>query len=408
MNFLQTLNEAWKSLYSNRMRSILTTLGIVIGVAAVIAMLAIGTGAQDTILNQISGIGTNLLFVFEGNEQDNSITVSPLTLQDANAISEVLAAPHVELVAPVIQGNGTVKYGGETKTTQIFGITPEFQEVRNYELIEGEFISEENVNGRASVALIGVDVAEKLFGQSEYLTGESITINGQPFRIIGVLAPKGGGQFGSQDDVILVPLTTARSRLLSREQGKVDIIYLKAISADSVPEATSEVQEILRKRHHTDLGEDDFTIYTQQDFLTLASSITNIFKIFLSGIASISLLVGGIGIMNIMLVSVTERTKEIGLRKAIGAKKRDILIQFLTESSLLSLFGGILGIILGWIISFLIGSLATSQGVAFNPQIDLGAILLATAFSTAVGLFFGIYPANKAANLEPVEALRHE
>ena len=408
MNFLQTINEAWKSLNSNRMRSILTTLGIVIGVAAVIAMLAIGTGAQDTILNQIGGIGTNLLFVFEGNEQDDSITVSPLTIQDANAIGEVLAAPHVDLVAPVIQGSSTVKYGGESKSTQIFGVTSEYQEVRNYELTEGEFISEENVNGRASVALIGVDVAEKLFGQNENLTGETISIDGQPFRIIGVLAPKGGGQFGSQDDVVLVPITTARSRILKRDQGNVDIIFIKAISADSVPEATSEVQEILRKRHRTDLGEDDFTIYTQQDFLTLASSITNIFKIFLSGIAGISLLVGGIGIMNIMLVSVTERTKEIGLRKAIGAKKQDILIQFLTESSLLSMLGGILGIIFGWIISSLVGYIAASQGVVFTPQIDLGAILLATLFSTAVGLFFGIYPANKASNLEPVEALRHE
>ncbi|MHB8807246.1 MAG: ABC transporter permease [Anaerolineaceae bacterium] len=408
MNFLQTVNEAWNSLYSNKMRSILTTLGIVIGVAAVIAMIAIGTGAQDTILNQISGVGTNLLFVFEGNEEEPSITVSPLTMQDANAIGDAFAAPHVELVAPVIQGSGDIKFSGETKSTQIFGVTPNFQAVRNYELTEGEFISDENVNGRASVVLIGADVAEQLFGQSENLIGETVTIDGQPFRIIGVLAPKGGGQFGSQDNVVLVPITTARSRLMTREQGKVDIIYLKAISADSVPEATSEVQEILRKRHRTDLGEDDFTIYSQQDFLTLASSITNVFKIFLSGIAGISLLVGGIGIMNIMLVSVTERTKEIGLRKAIGAKKKDILIQFLTESSLLSMLGGILGIILGWIISALVGSFASSQGVAFQPQVDLGAISLATLFSTAVGLFFGIYPANKAANLEPVEALRHE
>jgi putative ABC transport system permease protein len=408
MNFLQIINEAWNSLNSNRMRSILTTLGIIIGVAAVIAMIAVGTGAQDTILNQISGIGTNLLFVFEGNEENDSVTVSPLTMQDANAIGEAFAAPHVELVAPVIQGNGVVKYGGESKSTQILGVTSAFQDVRNYELTEGDFINDENINGRASVALIGVDVAEQLFGQSENLVGLTITIEGQPFRIIGVLAPKGGGQFGSQDDIVLVPITTARSRLLNRDQGKVDIIYIKAISADSVPEATSEVQEILRKRHRTTLGEDDFTIYSQQDFLSLASTITNVFRIFLSGIAGISLLVGGIGIMNIMLVSVTERTKEIGLRKAIGAKKKDILIQFLSESSLLSLFGGILGIILGWIISAAIGSIAKSQGIAFQPQVDFSAILLATLFSTAVGLFFGIYPANKAANLEPVEALRHE
>jgi putative ABC transport system permease protein len=408
MNFIQTLNEAWGSLYANRMRSILTTLGIVIGVAAVIAMIAIGTGAQDTILNQISGIGTNLLFIFEGNEQGDAVTVQPLTMQDAQAIGEIFAAPHVDVVAPVIQGNGLVKYSGESKTTQIFGITPQYQDARNYDLLEGDFINEQNVNGRASVALIGVDVADKLFGQRDNLLGEVITIEGQPFRIIGVLSPKGGGQFGSQDDVVLVPITTAKSRLFSREQDKVDIIYVKAITADSVPDATSEIQEILRKRHRTSLGQDDFTIYSQQDFLSLASSITNIFKIFLSGIAGISLLVGGIGIMNIMLVSVTERTKEIGLRKAVGAKKKDILVQFLTESSLLSMIGGILGIVLGWLISVVIGLVATTQGIQFEPQVGIQAIILATLFSTAVGLFFGIYPANKAANLEPVEALRHE
>lgn len=408
MNFTQTLREAWNSLITNKMRSILTVLGIVIGVAAVIAMLAIGEGAQDTILNQISGIGTNLLFVFEGNEMDNSISAQPLTLQDAQAISELFAAPHVDVVAPVIQGSGRANYGGETKSTQILGITPAYQDARNYELLEGEFISEENVDGRSSVALIGVDVADKLFEQRDNLLGETIRIEGQPFRIIGVLAPKGGGQFGSQDDVILVPLTTAKSRLMTRDQNRVDIIYIKAISADSVPQATSEIEEILRKRHRTSLGENDFTIYSQQDFLTLASSITNIFTILLGGIAGISLLVGGIGIMNIMLVSVTERTKEIGLRKAIGAKKKDILIQFLTESSLLSMIGGILGIILGAIISATIGSFASSQGVMLEPKVGLDAILLATIFSTAVGLFFGIYPANKAANLEPVEALRHE
>ena len=408
MNFLQTVNEAWSSLYSNKMRSILTTLGIVIGVAAVIAMLAIGAGAQDTILNQISGIGTNLLFVFEGNEQDDSITLQPLTMQDANAIGEIFAAPHVDVVAPVIQGSGLVKYSGESRSTQIFGVTPDYQAARNYELLEGEFISEENVNGRASVVLIGVDVANQLFGHTDNLLGEIVNIEGQPFRIIGVLSPKGGGQFGSQDDVVLVPITTARSRLLSRDQERVDIIYIKSVSADAVPDATAEIEEILRKRHRTDLGEDDFTIYSQQDFLTLASSITNIFTVFLGGIAGISLLVGGIGIMNIMLVSVTERTKEIGLRKAIGAKKKDILIQFLTESSLLSMMGGFLGIILGWLIGAAVGAYAESQGVVMEPQVGLDAILLATLFSTAVGLFFGIYPANKAANLEPVEALRHE
>lgn len=240
------------------------------------------------------------------------------------------------------------------------------------------------------------------------ITGETIRIEGHPFRIIGVLESKGGGSFGSQDNVILVPITTAKVRLLNRERDEVDIVYVQAIDPSSVPLASEEVAHILRTRHRTELGADDFTIFTQQDFLSVASTITSVLTIFLGGIAAISLLVGGIGIMNIMLVSVTERTREIGLRKAVGARKSDILIQFLTESSLLSLIGGIIGIIVGWLISSLIGRIAASTGTPLTPNISLGAILLATIFSTAVGLFFGIYPANRAANLEPVEALRYE
>ena len=255
---------------------------------------------------------------------------------------------------------------------------------------------------------LGPEVADKLFGRRELITGETIRIEGQPFRVIGILEPKGGGSFGSQDNVILVPLTTARVRLLDRERDHVDVAYVQAINAESVPIVTEEISQILRTRHRTKLGEDDFTVYTQEDILSVAGTITNVLTIFLGGIAAISLLVGGIGIMNIMLVSVTERTKEIGLRKAVGATKKDILIQFLTESSLLSLIGGIIGIIFGWLISFAVGRIAAASGTPFTPNVSLDAILLATIFSTAVGLFFGIYPANRAANLQPVEALRYE
>jgi len=255
---------------------------------------------------------------------------------------------------------------------------------------------------------LGVDVADKLFDRRELITGETVRLDGQPFRVIGILEPKGGGSFGSQDDVILVPLTTARVRLIDRERDYIDLVFAQAINAESVLLANQEIAQILRTRHRTELGADDFSIFTQEDFLSVAGTITNVLTIFLGGIAAISLLVGGIGIMNIMLVSVTERTKEIGLRKAVGAKKKDILIQFLTESSLLSLIGGIIGIIFGWIIAFAVGKIAEASGTPFVPTVSVGAILLATIFSTAVGLFFGIYPANRAASLEPVEALRYE
>lgn len=408
MNLSQSIREALESLSANKVRAGLTILGIVIGVAAVIAMLAVGTGAQDTILGSISGIGTNLLFVFQGNFQQDVRNVQPLTMGDAAAIGDVFQAPHIQNVAPIVNGNLSVNFSGETTSVELFGVTPEFEIVRNHQLIEGNFISEDNINGRASVAVIGPEVADKLFDRREAVVGETIRIEGQPFRVIGLLEPKGGGSFGSQDNVVLVPLTTARIRLLNRERDHVDVIYVQAINAESVPLATEEIAQILRSRHRTEIGADDFTIFTQEDFLSVAGTITNVLTIFLGGIAAISLLVGGIGIMNIMLVSVTERTKEIGLRKAVGARKADILIQFLTESSLLSMLGGIIGIIFGWLISLVVGRIAAASGTPFYPSVKLDAILLATIFSTAVGLFFGIYPANRAANLEPVEALRYE
>jgi putative ABC transport system permease protein len=332
-----------------------------------------------------------------------------LTIGDAQALGDQFAAPSIAAVAPALQGDATVSFGGEQTSPQLFGVTPDYFQVRNLKLSEGDLITEEHMLGRASVVLLGPQVATDLFGHADGVTGETVRIEGQPFRVIGVLESKGGGAFGSEDNQVLVPFTTAQTRLIRRSTSdRVDIIFVQAASGDVVTKATEEIAQVLRTRHRTPVGADDFTIFSQQDLLTTFQSITGILTIFLGGIAGISLLVGGIGIMNIMLVSVTERTREIGLRKALGARKRDILIQFLTESSLLSLIGGIIGILFGWLISFAVGKIAAANGTAFTPLVGFNAIALATIFSAAVGLFFGIYPANRAAGLEPVEALRYE
>lgn len=408
MNILQPFYEALESLLSNKLRSGLTTLGIVIGVGAVIAMVSIGRGAEATITDSIQGIGTNLMFVFRGGSADVR-NPQPITLGDASAIADPFLAPSVEGVAPVLQGNGKITFGGESKTTSLAGVTPDYAIVRNYKVTEGEFITEEHMLAQASVVILGQEVAKDLFDRTEGLVGETVRIENQPFRVIGVLESRGGSAFSNEDDQAFVPLSTAQSRLLRRStRDRVDLILVQAVSAQTVPQAQEEVSLILRQRHRTEIGADDFTILTQQTFLDTASTITNVLTIFLGGIAAISLLVGGIGIMNIMLVSVTERTREIGLRKALGAHKSDIMFQFLAESSVLSLIGGLIGILLGWSISVVVGRIAVANNAQISPNIGLDIILLATLFSTAVGLFFGIYPANRAANLEPVEALRHE
>ena len=408
MNLVQTFWEALESISANKMRSGLTVLGIVIGVGAVIAMISIGRGAQNTITGSISGIGTNLIFVFRGGSEEVR-NPKPITFGDAEAIADPFQAPSVMAVAPILQGQVRVTFGGETANTTIQGITSDFSTVRNRTVTEGEYIDEAHILGRASVALLGIDTADKLFGRTSGLTGETIRIEGQPFRVIGILEERGGSSFNNEDEIVLVPISTAQTRLLRRSTSdRVDVLMVQAASAEAVPSASQEIAQILRTRHRTEIGADDFTILTQQDFLSTAETITGVLTIFLGGIAAISLLVGGIGIMNIMLVSVTERTREIGLRKALGARKTDILIQFLTESSVLSLFGGLIGIALGWAISLVVGQIAAASDTPIVPAIGIDVILLATIFSTAVGLFFGIYPANRAANLEPVEALRYE
>lgn len=418
MTFWQAVIEALESLNGNKLRSGLTVLGIVIGVAAVIAMLAVGNGAQATITGSISDIGTNLLFVFSGGPQQggpggppgrSASNTRPLTLGDAEAIADPFAAPSVERVAPAIQGSVTLTFAGETTTTSLTGVTPAYAPVRNMQIAEGEFINEEHLLGRMSVVVLGPETAIALFGHADGVVGETIRIEGQPFRIIGVLVPKGGGAFGSEDNAAYIPFSTAQARLIKRSTpDRVDVIFVQAVSAEAVPQAAEEISNIIRQRHRTPIGADDFTVFTQQDFLQTFQTITGVLTIFLGGIAGISLLVGGIGIMNIMLVSVTERTKEIGLRKALGARKRDILLQFLTESSLLSLIGGLIGIVFGWLIAYVVGQIAIATGNNFVPIVGIDAIVLSTTFSAAIGLFFGIYPASRAANLEPVEALRYE
>jgi putative ABC transport system permease protein len=408
MNIWQAILEAFESLSANKLRSGLTILGIVIGVAAVIAMVSVGRGAQSTITDSINGIGTNLIFVFRGGSEDVR-NPKPITLGDAEAIADPFQAPSVVAVAPVIQDSGKITYGRESTTTSISGVTPDYASVRNSKVTEGEFITEEELLGQASVVLLGSDVADKLFGRTEGLVGEIVRIEGQPFRVIGVLESKGGSNFSNEDNQVLVPFSTAQARLIRRSTSdRVDLLLVEAANPKAVPDVSDEVAQILRTRHRTAIGADDFTILTQQDFLSTASTITNVLTIFLGGVAAISLLVGGIGIMNIMLVSVTERTREIGLRKAVGAHKADILIQFLAESSVLSLVGGVIGIILGYAIAIGVGQIAKASNAAITPSIGIDIILIATLFSTAVGLFFGLYPANRAANLEPVEALRYE
>lgn len=408
MNFVSSLLEALDSLSSNKVRSGLTMLGIIIGVGAVIAMLAIGNGTEQAIVGEIEDIGTNMLFV--ATDYEDVTNPEPLTIQDAEALNDPSLAPSIAASSPVIQGQVELTYSGEATTAALIGVMEDYTSVQSVDLTEGEFFTSAQVNGLASAVILGSNVAEDLFGRSDGLVGETIRIIEQPFRVVGILKKEGGSEFGnSVDDQILVPLTTAQVRLLPRKvKNQVDFIYVSAVDSDSVKAAEDEISLVLRDRHNIKLAEDDFVIVTQELFLDFASTVTGVFTVFLGGVAGISLLVGGIGIMNIMLVSVTERTREIGLRKAVGAKKRDILVQFLIESSLLSVLGGLVGIVLGWLLSLLVGRIAANSDFLLDPAITLDAVLLATMFSAAVGLFFGIYPANRAAQLEPIEALRSE
>ena len=337
-----------------------------------------------------------------------------MTLADAIAIGDPANAPDVVAVAPELMSSAEVSYGKKTVRVNTSGVTPVYETVRNFPVTDGRFISETDINSKARVAVIGSRIAERLFTeQGLYPLGASIKVNNIPFKVIGVLESKGGGggmMGGNQDEVVLVPLSTAHERLFQRNHNSrgeplVSVAYAQVVSEDRMSNAADEIGALLRDRHDIAFqDDDDFSVINQRDLVAIFGQITGVLTIFLGAIAGISLLVGGIGIMNIMLVSVTERTREIGLRKAVGAKRRDILLQFLIESVVLSLLGGLLGIAIGALGAYAISTLQTDLTAVVTPQ----SILLATGFSAAVGLFFGIYPATRAARLNPIEALRYE
>jgi putative ABC transport system permease protein len=413
VNLMESVRIALRSLSANKLRSTLTMLGIIIGVAAVIALMSIGRGAQHAIDSQITSMGTNLLFVSPGAVSSEGVrqaqgSAQTLTYEDALALNDPQNLPAVAGVAPEVRSFGQVVYLGNNVNTQIVGVTPDYESVRNYQVQSGEFINQANINARSLVAVIGANVANTLFNGQDPV-GQSVRINNVAFRVIGVLVAKGGSGFGNQDDQILVPLTTAMTRLRRDRFGGGNVvsqITVQVVDANQIDAATQQISEVLRQRHHVRY-EDDFTIRSQQDILASANQITGVMTLFLGGVAGISLLVGGIGIMNIMLVSVTERTREIGIRKAIGATRHNVLWQFLTEATILSVLGGLIGIALGAGLARLISGIPMGT-VTLQPVVALDSILLATLFSLMVGLFFGIYPAFRAAQLNPIEALRYE
>ena len=403
MNFFTLFKEAMSNILANKTRSFLTMLGIFIGVAAVIAMMSIGEGAQNTITDAMSSLGTQTLYITPGNFTENVRNAQDLTNDDVDAIA---ALDCVEMVAPIVSQSN-----GNTVSATVTGVVPAYQTIDNYSVAQGTFITEDNINNKEMVVVIGTEINDSLFGDENYQSvGESIRIMGQPYRIIGVLAEKGSSSLGtSQDQSVFIPLSTAQSRLMTRQKNSVSTINALIKSDVSVYDAEDEIESLLQDRHGIFEGNpNDFTIMNMQEMVDALGDIMGTFTLFLGGVAAISLLVGGIGIMNIMLVTVTERTREIGLRKALGAKNSDILAQFLVESSVLSLVGGLFGIVFGLALAFGIakvaGMLGTTIGITINPLIVIGSAI----FSMAIGLIFGVAPANQASKLEPVIALRSE
>jgi putative ABC transport system permease protein len=409
----ESVRIALTSLRANKLRTILTMLGIIIGVASVVALMAIGNGAQVAITSQIASIGSNLLTIFPGQQRgpgQAAVTQSQaLTLADADALMKPGAVRGVVAIAPVFQGSAQIVAGSNNLNSPVVGVTPAFFTVRNLTIARGDALSESQVHGLRSVAVIGGNVAENLFGLSNPV-GKRIRIKGQTFQVVGVLEKKGGGGFGSVDDQLFVPIGVAQQKLFGARtttaaSPRISNISLQVAEADQMDSVSAQISSIIRQRHRlkADGTEDDFTIFNQADILSSLNQITSVLTAFLGAIAGISLLVGGIGVMNIMLVSVTERTKEIGLRKAVGARRRDILQQFLVEALVVSLFGGIVGLLFGSLISFGVGLTGL-----ITPVVTPSAMLLALGFSMAVGLFFGIYPARRAARLRPIDALRYD
>jgi putative ABC transport system permease protein len=417
MKLWDSFVTALHAVSSNKLRSSLTMLGILIGVAAVITVVSLGRAQQTMMRESFESLGANLIYVVPGSSSSmpgmggTVGTAQTLTLEDAEAIADSRNAPSVAMVAPVIQTSGQVVAGGENLGATIAGVTPEYQYVNNLALAEGSFITKPDYTGRSRVVVLGSQLAENLFGLRSPVD-QTLRIDGRQFRVIGVLESKGGA-FGSEDLTAYAPLSTVQSTLTVQRTSSIghtiQSISVQAKSEQAIESAKAEITDILRQRHHIREGEeDDFTVMSMDAVTRIADQMLGIVQLVLAAIAGISLLVGGIGIMNIMLVSVTERTREIGLRKAVGAKRRDILTQFLTESATLSLCGGAVGVALGWVAVKVASLISANLGFPFPAVIPGDVIALALGVSIFVGLASGLYPAVRAARLDPIEALRHE
>ena len=411
MNLFATFAVALRAMRVNAMRSALTMLSVIIGVAAVITMVAVGAGAQDRVNQQIESLGANLLIVLNASSRQGGARLGAgsglsLTLDDARALHAELDA--AEVAAPTVRGTTQLIYGNLNWSTGTQGTTPEYFVVREWGVSEGRVFTPDEVRRSTKVAVIGQTIVDKLFVDQNPV-GETIRIKKVPFEVIGVLTPKGQNSFGQdQDDTVLVPISTARTRLLGTSArsrpDSVNAILVKAISAGRLTEAEEGVNELLRARHRIGAGEDDdFNVRNLSEITEARAASQRILTLLLAAVASIALLVGGIGIMNIMLVSVTERTREIGLRMAVGARRRDILFQFLVEAVTLSAIGGLIGVIAG-----VGGAAAIANFAGWPVLIEPAALIVAVVFSAAVGVFFGFYPARKAAHLDPIDALRYE
>jgi len=400
IDFGMTVRIAVRALRVHKLRSLLTMLGIIIGVGAVVAMISVGQGATAQVTQRIASLGSNVLQIFPGSFSSGGVrggsgSVSTLTLEDAEAIAP--ACPDVAAVAPIVSRNAQVVYGNQNWYTSVNGTTPEYLAVRSWEIADGEMFTEDDVSAGTKVCVLGSTVVENLFPDEDPV-GAILRIGNVPFTVVGVLAVKGG----NEDDIIVIPVKTAQRRLTGRTG--INRMMVSAVSEKRTGAAQEQITDLLRSRHNIRAGDDDdFTVRDMADIAAAVKQSSSVLTLLLASIASVSLLVGGIGIMNIMLVSVTERTREIGIRMAVGAKGRDVLLQFLVEAVVTSLLGGVLGILFGIGASQLIGLLAKWS----TPMVP-GAILLAFIFSAVVGIFFGYYPARRAANLDPIEALRYE
>ncbi len=404
------LSIALQALKVNKLRSGLTMLGIIIGVAAVIVMIAVGSGAQARVKEQIAGLGSNLMILWAGSVTTAGVrggTGTAQTLVEDDAWAVMREISEIQVAAPTQRGSGQIVWGNANWLASIVGTTPEYFEARDWGLVSGRLFEAGEMSGAGKVAIIGQTVARELFGDGDPVD-QIIRVRGVPFMVIGLLERKGQSMMGQdQDDIVIIPLTTARNKIFGALQGRigrVSSIFIKAKDGVDMKEAEDKVRELLRQRHRlTGNTPDDFSLRNLTEILQAQEAASKVMAILLAAVASVSLLVGGIGIMNIMLVSVTERTREIGLRLAVGARSKDILSQFLVEAITLSTIGGVLGILLGGLGTWLVAELAE-----WPVQLSVVSIILAVGFSAVIGIFFGYYPARKASSMQPIQALRYE